>query len=96
MEAFLREAHAWWAVLGEELATAQRASRAGEAELRFILGLAESMPDVAPSEELPPGSARTVGLGRHVADHGTPRPRLEERLGGREQWFFTLHPQPET
>ena len=94
MEAFIREANAVLVMLDEELAAPHRASGASDAELRFILGLVERMRDVAISEELPPGSARTVGLGRHVVDHWTFRTRLGERLVGLEQWFSKLAPPP--
>ncbi len=90
MEAFIREAEALLGMLEEELSAAHRTSGASDAELRFILGLVQTMRDAAAARALPPRTARTVGLGRHVADHWTFRPGLGERLVGFEQWFTTL------
>jgi hypothetical protein len=90
VEAFIREADALLGMLDEEFAAPHRSSGASDAELRFILGLVQSMRDAAATRELPPRSARTVGLGRHVVDHWTFRTRLGERLVGFEQWFSTL------
>ena len=90
MEAFIREANTLLGMLDEELEAPHRASGASDAELRFILGLVKTMRDAAASRALPPGTARTVGLGRHVVDHWTFRTRLGERLVGLEQWFSRL------
>ncbi len=90
MEDFIREADTLLGMLDEELASAHRSSGASDAELRFILGLVRTMRDAAQARELPPGTARTIGLGRHVVDHWTFRTRLGERLVGLEQWFSTL------
>jgi hypothetical protein len=90
VEAFIREADTLLGMLEEELAAAHRTSGASDAELRFILGLVQRMREAALARALPPRSARTVGLGRHVADHWTLRVGLGERLVGLEQWFTTL------
>jgi hypothetical protein len=92
VEDFIREADKLLGMLDEELASSCRSSGASDAELRFILGLVRSMRDAARTRELPPGTARTVGLGRHVVDHWTFRTGLGERLVGLEQWFSTLGP----
>jgi hypothetical protein len=93
VEAFIHEADALLGMLEEELSAAHRTSGASDAELRFILGLVQTMRDAAVARALPPRTARTVGLGRHVADHWTFRPGLGERLVGFEQWFTTLGPE---
>jgi hypothetical protein len=90
VEAFIREADVLLGMLDEELTAPHRASGASDAELRFILGLVRSMREAAVTQSLPPRTARTVGLGRHVVDHWTFRTRLGERLVGLEQWFTTL------
>jgi hypothetical protein len=90
VQAFIREADALLGMLQEELSAAHRTSGASDAELRFILGLVQTMRAAAVARALPPRSARTVGLGRHVADHWTFRPGLGERMVGFEQWFTTL------
>ncbi|MGO9831366.1 MAG: hypothetical protein ACLPJH_14605 [Myxococcaceae bacterium] len=89
MEAFLRETNA---LPGEELPTSQRASPASDAELRVLLGLVESMREVAVSKALPPSLARALGLGGQMVAHWTPRPRLGERLVGLEPWFSLDRP----
>lgn len=93
MEAFIREADLLLGMLDEELAAAHRTSGASDAELRFILGLVKRMRDAALARALPPRTARTFGLGRHVVDHWTFRIGLGERLVGLEQWFSTLGPR---
>lgn len=93
MQAFIREADTLLGMLDEELAAQRRSSGASDAELRFIHGLVKSMRDAAASRTLPPRTARTMGLGRHVADHWTSRSGLGERLVGLEQWFSTLGTQ---
>jgi hypothetical protein len=90
VEAFIREADTLLGMLEQEMATSERPSGASDAELRFILGLVRGMREKAVSGQLPPRSARTIGLGRHVANHWTFRTRLGERLVGLEQWFSTL------
>lgn len=90
MEAFIREADVLLGMLDEELAAPHRSSGASDAELRFILGLVQRMREAAVTQVLPPRTARTIGLGRHVVDHWTFRTRLGERLVGLEQWFTTL------
>jgi hypothetical protein len=93
VEAFIREADTLLGMLDEELAAAHRASGASDAELRFILGLVRRMRDAAVTRALPPRTARTVGLGRHVVDHWAFRRGLGERLVGLEQWFSNLGAQ---
>lgn len=90
MDAFIREADSLLGLLEEELASSHRSSGASDAELRFIQGLVKSMRHAALTSELPPRTARTFGLGRHVVDHWTFRSGLGERLVGLEQWFSTL------
>jgi hypothetical protein len=90
MEAFIREADTLLGMLAEEMTSSSRPSGASDAELRFILGLVQTMREAAASKQLPPRTARTIGLGRHVVDHWTFRTRLGERLVGFEQWFATL------
>jgi hypothetical protein len=90
VEAFIREADTLLEMLAQELATAERSSGASDAELRFILGLVRGMRQAAASGQLPPRAARTIGLGRHVANRWTFRTRLGERLVGLEQWFSAL------
>ena len=48
------------------------------------------MRDAASTATLPPRSARTIGLGRHVVNSWAFRAGLGERLIGLEQWFSTL------
>jgi hypothetical protein len=90
MEAFIREADVLLGLLNEELGAYHRSSGASDAELRFILGLVRQMRDAAETHALPPRTARTFGLGRHVVDHWTFRAGLGERLVGLEQWFSSL------
>jgi hypothetical protein len=90
VEAFIREADTLLELLDQELAAAHRTSGASDAELCFIQGLVQHMRDAALAHALPPRTARTVGLGRHVADHWTFRIGLGERLVGLEQWFTRL------
>jgi hypothetical protein len=90
MKAFIREADVLLGMLDTELQAAHRSSGASDAELRFIRGLVRKMRDAALARALPPRSARTFGLGRHVVDHWTFRQGLGERLVGLEQWFSTL------
>jgi hypothetical protein len=90
VDGFVREADALLALLGEELAATHRTSGASDAELRFIAGLVRQMRDAASTGTLPPRSARTVGLGRHVVNSWAFRAGLGERLVGLEQWFSTL------
>jgi hypothetical protein len=90
VEAFIREADLLLAMLDEELGASHRSSGASDAELRFILGLVRSMREAAQTCALPPRTARTFGLGRHVVDHWSFRAGLGERLVGLEQWFSTL------
>lgn len=90
VEAFIREADALLGMLEEELGASHRVSGASDAELRFIQGLVRRMREAARTEALPPRSARTFGLGRHVVDHWTFRAGLGERLVGLEQWFTRL------
>jgi hypothetical protein len=90
VEAFIREADVLLGMLDEELGAAHRSSGASDAELRFILGLVRSMREAAETRALPPRSARTFGLGRHVVDHWAFRAGLGDRLVGLEQWFSTL------
>jgi hypothetical protein len=90
VEAFIREADVLLALLDEELSASHRSSGASDAELRFILGLVRRMRDAAETDALPPRTARTFGLGRHVVNHWTFRAGLGERLVGLEQWFSSL------
>jgi hypothetical protein len=90
VEDFIREADVLLAMLDEELATVDRSTGASDAELRFIVGLVQTMRATAVADALPPRTARTIGLGRHVVNQWTFRTRLGERLISLEQWFTTL------
>jgi hypothetical protein len=90
VEGFIREADVLLGMLDAELSASHRASGASDAELRFIHGLVQRMREAARTEALPPRTARTFGLGRHVVDHWTFRAGLGERLVGLEQWFTRL------